>query len=67
MRDSNQNCAYLSFRLPKEMRKKIDFYCLSNDQTKSQLFRKLLKQSPIADLEIPDQAEQLPGWLVNSR
>ena len=61
MNDPNQNCAYLSFRVPKEMRKKIDFYCLSNDQTKSQFFRKLIKQSPISEIQIPDQPEQQSG------
>lgn len=67
MTDPNQNCAYLSFRLPKEMRNKIDFYCLSNDQTKSQFFRKLIRQSPIAEIQIPNQSAQQSGWSVGNR
>jgi predicted DNA-binding protein len=67
MNAANQNCAYLSFRLPKEMRIKIDSYCNAQDQTKSQFFRKLLKNSPISEIQIPDQPEQQSGWSVNSR
>jgi hypothetical protein len=53
MNNLKENC-YLSFRVPMEIRKRIDSYCLSQDQTKSQFFRKLLKQSPIAEIQIND-------------
>lgn len=55
MNNLKENCAYLSFRVPMEIRKRIDSYCLSQDQTKSQFFRKLLKQSPIAEIQINDK------------
>jgi len=63
--------AVSSFRLPENLLRVVDSYCEESDLTRSQLFRKLLKNfEPLKD-HASDQHPVLPtdqpvsGWSVN--